>query len=94
MIEYAILVGLVIAFTKIVRDINRPNLEEEVKFFPETYLPIIAIVIAVVINLFSSFAGSDVIISGIMAGLVSMGLYDVGNKTIYEGFIENKKKKK
>jgi len=49
------------------------------------FAPVLALVLGVGINLVVKYLGAEtgeLVISGIVAGLSSMGLYDVGKKTI------------
>jgi len=66
MIEQVILVGLIIGLTQIVKQTGKINVR---------YIPIVAIFFGVVINLLSEFAGAEIAIGGITAGLIAMGMW-------------------
>ena len=82
MIEYVILVGLVIALVKVIRVINKPDENLPEKYFNESFLPLIAIVIGMSLNVVSNLPGSDVALNGMIAALAAMGLYDSGKSAV------------
>ena len=66
MIEQIVLVGLIIGLTQIVKETGKVN---------KQWIPIVAIFFGVVINLVSGWAGADIVIGGIIAGLIAMGMW-------------------
>lgn len=72
MIEQVVLVALVIGITQIIKETGKVS---------KQYLPIIAIIIAVMFNLLSGFAGSAIVIDGIIAGLIAMGMWSGVKRT-------------
>lgn len=85
MIEYAVLLGMVIAITQVIKKINKPLEEMPPLYFNESYIPLVAVFTGVVLNAISMFAGSEVLLDGIIAGLVAVGAYDGGKSTIVAG---------
>lgn len=66
MIEQIVLVGIIVGLTQIIKTLGADT----------RYIPLVAIALGIFLNALSGFAGSEIIIGGIIAGLISMGLYD------------------
>ena len=66
MIEQIVLVGLIIGLTQIVKETGKVS---------KQWIPIVAIFFGILINLVSGWAGVDIVIGGIIAGLISMGMW-------------------
>ena len=73
MIEQVFLVALVIGITQIVKETGKVS---------KQWIPVIAVGTAVGFNLASGLAGSNLIFDGIAAGLMSMGMWDIGKVSI------------
>lgn len=73
MIEQIILVGLIIGLTQIVKETGKVNSRN---------IPIVAVFFGIVINLLSGFAGADIVINGIVAGLIAMGMWSGTDRVI------------
>ncbi len=75
MIETTILIALIGGLTEVAKSVG----------LEKRWLPLLAIVLGVGLNLFIGFIGYEIgelIIAGLIAGLSTMGLYDIGKKTI------------
>lgn len=81
-IEYAVLVGLVVALTKIIRTINKPNELQPEKYFSESFLPLVAIVLGMALSVVSNLPGADLVINGAIAGLIGCGIWDTGKSAV------------
>lgn len=81
-IEYAVLVGLVIAITKIIRTINKPDEKTSVKYFDESFLPLIAVFAGIVLSYLANIPGSEILLNGLIVGLTASGFYDSGKSAV------------
>ena len=71
MIEQIVLVGLIIGLTQIIKETGKVS---------KQWIPFVAIFFGVLINLMSGWAGADIVIGGIIAGLISMGMWSGTNR--------------
>ena len=68
MIETAIIATIVLGLVEAVKRTNKVS---------EIYLPIVAIVIGIAITGLSTVGGTEFVFNGIIAGLQSIGLYEL-----------------
>ncbi len=74
-IETTVVIAIIIGLVSIAKKLG---LESK-------FAPVLALVLGVGINLVVKYLGAEtgeLVVGGIVAGLTSMGLYDVGKKTI------------
>lgn len=73
--EQVILVSIVIGLTEVIK--RATGLEKR-------YIPLLAVILGIVLSFVGTYLGviSAPLISGIVAGLMSCGLWDLGKKTI------------
>jgi hypothetical protein len=75
MLEFGVLSALIIGITQIIKDFN----------VPKRFIPLVAIALGILLNFLSQLVGyesQEIILYGIMAGLMSMGLWDTGKITL------------
>ena len=83
MLEITILVGLVLGLTQIAKGLKVSH----------AWLPLIAVILGVLINLGAKFIGGEnieLVLGGIMAGLMSSGLWDLGSDTLGKAILKGK----
>jgi uncharacterized membrane protein YfbV (UPF0208 family) len=79
MIEATILAASILAIVRVIKQTNRIN---------EAYLPVVAILVGVTLNLLGNGFTFEVAFQGMLIALTAMGVYDVAKQPVtelYEG---------
>ncbi len=82
MIEATLLGASIIALVRVVKQTNKVN---------EVYLPIVAIIIGVGLNMLGNGFTFEVAFAGLVISLTAMGVYDVAKQPVTELYAGMKK---